>query len=69
MSRRMLKQARNPIRWELAQTGYLNYSSDGRMMVILVGDNRKAPAGPVATDAEMITLFKSMMAYAGTYTT
>ena len=48
-------------------TGYLNYSPDGRVMVILVGDNRKAPAGPVATDAEMITLFKSMMAYAGTY--
>ena len=49
-------------------TGYLNYSPDGRMMVILVGDNRKAPAGPVATNAEMITLFKSAMAYAGTYT-
>ena len=49
-------------------TGYLNYSADGRMMVILVGDSRKAPAGPVATDAEMIALFKSMMAYAGTYT-
>ena len=38
------------------------------MIVILVGDNRKAPAGPVPTDAEMITLYKSMIAYAGTYT-
>jgi len=46
----------------------LNYSPDGRMIVILVGDNRKAPAGPVPTDAEMITLYKSMIAYAGTYT-
>lgn len=52
----------------VSPTGYLNYSSDGRMMVILVGDNRKAPAGPVPTDAEMITLYKSVVAYAGTYT-
>jgi len=48
-------------------TDYLNYSPDGRMMVILVGDDRKAPAGPVATDAEMIALYKSVVAYAGTY--
>lgn len=49
-------------------TGYLNYSPDGRMMGILVADNRKAPVTPVPTDAEMITLYKSMVAYAGTYT-
>ncbi len=48
--------------------GYLNYSPDGRMMVILLGDNRSAPKDLVPTDQEMIGLFKSMAAYAGTYT-
>ncbi len=38
------------------------------MMVILVGDNRKTPDGPVLTDGEMIALFKSVVAYSGTYT-
>jgi hypothetical protein len=48
--------------------GYLNYSPDGRMMGILVGDNRKVPSGPIPTDSEVIALFKGMVAYAGTYT-
>ena len=47
--------------------GYLNYSPDGRMMGILVGDNRKVPSGPIPTDSEVIALFKGMVAYAGTY--
>jgi hypothetical protein len=48
--------------------GYINYSPDGRMMVILVGDNRTAPKDVVPTDQEMIGFYKSMLAYAGTYT-
>jgi len=48
--------------------GYLNYSSDGRMMVILIGDSREAPSGPVPSDSEAAALFKTMGAYAGTYT-
>ncbi len=47
--------------------GYLNYSPDGRMMVMFVSDNRKAPAEPVPTDPEMIALFKTVIAYAGAY--
>ncbi len=49
-------------------SGYINYSSDGRMMVIIVGTDRKKPAGPVATPEEAQALLRSMLAYAGTYT-
>ncbi len=52
----------------LHPTGFLNYSPDGRVMVVMVGDNRRSPSGPVPTDAEMIAWFKSALAYAGTYT-
>jgi len=48
--------------------GYLNYSPDGRMMVILLGENREAPGDPVPSDSEAAVLFKSMVAYAGTFT-
>ena len=49
-------------------TGFLNYSAGGRMMVVIAGDSRKPPSGPVPTDAEIVAWFKSAMAYAGTYT-
>jgi hypothetical protein len=47
--------------------GYLNYSPEGRMMGILVGDNRQVPSGPIPTDSEVLALFKGLVAYAGTY--
>jgi hypothetical protein len=49
-------------------TGYINYGRDGRMMVIIVGSERKKPVGPVATPEEAEALIRSMLAYAGTYT-
>ncbi len=49
-------------------SGYINYGPDGRMMVIILGTDRKKPAGPVATPEEALALIKSMLAYAGTYT-
>lgn len=49
-------------------TGFLNYSRDGRVMVIIVGDDRKPPSGPVPTEAEMSAWHKSTLAYAGRYT-
>jgi hypothetical protein len=49
-------------------SGYINYSRDGRMIVIIVGSDRKKPAGPVATPDEAEALIRSMLAYAGTYT-
>jgi hypothetical protein len=48
--------------------GYINYARDGRMMVMIVGTDRKKPAGGVATPAEAAALLKSMLAYAGTFT-
>ena len=47
--------------------GYLNYSSDGRMMVMTFADNRQAPIGSIPSDSETIALFKTMVAYAGTF--
>jgi hypothetical protein len=38
------------------------------MMVIIVGGNRTAPKDVVPTDREMIALYNSTLAYAGTYT-
>jgi len=49
-------------------SGYINYGSDGRMMVMIVGSDRKKPAGPVATPDEAEALIRSMLAYAGIYT-
>jgi Lipocalin-like domain len=48
-------------------TGYINYGRDGRMIVMIVGSDRKRPAGPVATPDEAQALIRSMLAYAGTY--
>src|SRR5271157_2788787 len=49
-------------------SGYINYASDGRMMVLIVGTDRKKPTGAVATPDEAEALIRSMLAYAGTYT-
>jgi Lipocalin-like domain len=47
--------------------GYITYSPDGRVMVLVLRGARKRPAGLVPTDAEKIALYDSMFAYAGTY--
>ena len=49
-------------------SGYINYGPDGRMIVIIVGSDRKKPGGPVATPDEAEALIRSMLAYAGAYT-
>lgn len=49
-------------------SGYINYGPDGRMIVIIVGSDRKKPKGPIATQEEAQDLIRSMLAYAGTYT-
>jgi hypothetical protein len=48
--------------------GFINYGADGRFYAIVVGRDRAPPAATPATDAEKLTLFDSMLAYAGTYT-
>ena len=48
--------------------GYLSYSLNGRMYVILVMEDRPKPRDLVPTDEEKVKLQGSMLAYAGTYT-
>jgi Lipocalin-like domain len=49
-------------------SGYINYGADGRMMVVIVGSDRKKPVGPVASPVEAEALIRSLIAYAGAYT-
>jgi hypothetical protein len=52
-----------------APQGFINYGHDGRMMVLMVKDARPKPSDLAAmTDQERVELFKTMVAYAGTYT-
>jgi hypothetical protein len=47
--------------------GYITYSPEGRVMVLVLRSDRKKPAELVPTNAEKIALYGSMFAYAGTY--
>jgi hypothetical protein len=48
--------------------GYLGYAADGRMYAILVAGERVKPHEQAPTDEEALKLYRSMIAYAGTYT-
>jgi hypothetical protein len=49
-------------------TGWLNYSADGRMMVVVAHQGRKRPvANDKMSDEDRVGLHKSFFAYAGTY--
>jgi Lipocalin-like domain len=54
--------------WGDDPEGFINYGPDGRMIVINTRAGRKKPAGAVPTPEEAAELFKTMLAYAGTYT-
>lgn len=47
--------------------GYITYSADRRMMVVIVRSGRRKPAGPGMTPAEAEALMKSLVSYAGTF--
>jgi len=47
--------------------GVITYTSDGHMSGIVADPKRKPAAGPVATDAEAADLYRTMVAYSGTY--
>lgn len=49
-------------------SGFLNYSDDGRMMVIIAQAERPIPAGKITNAEEVIALYRTMNSYAGTYT-
>jgi Lipocalin-like domain len=48
--------------------GYVGYSRDGRMYAILVAGDRATPQVDARTDVERLALYKTMIAYGGTYT-
>ncbi len=48
--------------------GFITYTADGRVSVIVVPRDRPAPAALPPSDAEKVRLFDSLFAYAGTYT-
>jgi hypothetical protein len=51
-----------------APQGFMTYGRDGRMSAIVVGDNRPRPPDLAKlTDQERAELFKTMVAYAGTF--
>jgi hypothetical protein len=47
--------------------GLATYTPDGHMSLMVVDAKRHPPAEPTATDAEAVSLFRTMLAYAGTY--
>ena len=52
-----------------APQGFINYGRDGRMLVLMVKDQRpKASDLAKITDQERAELFKTMVAYGGSYT-
>ena len=49
-------------------TGFITYGPDGRMMALIVGKDRPKPASiDKITDQNSIELFRSIIAYGGSY--
>jgi hypothetical protein len=50
-------------------SGFIQFGSDGRMIMLIVKDERPSfPDPEKMTDEERVELFRTMIAYAGTYT-
>lgn len=47
--------------------GFINYAPDGRLMVLVVRGERRAPESSPPTEQEKLALYDSMFAYAGSY--
>jgi Lipocalin-like domain len=47
--------------------GLITFTADNHVAVIFTDPTRKPPASPKATDAEATELYRTMVAYAGTY--
>src|SRR5947209_17578623 len=50
-----------------APNGYVNFCADGRLILLSTDSARQAPAAQVPTAAEAEALYRSMIAYAGSY--
>ena len=48
-------------------TGYISYTPDGHVIVLVLRGDRVTPSKTPPTDKEKVQLFDSMFAYAGTY--
>ena len=49
--------------------GFITYGKDGRMMAIIVANERpRAEGADKMTDQQRVDLFRTMLAYGGTYT-
>src|SRR6266566_8304536 len=54
--------------WGKNPKGFITYGKDGRMLVLIVTDNRPRPESiEKITDQQRIDLFRTMTAYGGTY--
>jgi hypothetical protein len=51
----------------LYPTGFLSYTADCRMYVIIVREHRTAPAATAGNDAEKLALLEGLISYSGTY--
>jgi hypothetical protein len=47
--------------------GVITYTSDGHMSVFIANPKRRSAGGPLPTDAEAAELYRTMVAYSGTY--
>ncbi len=56
--------------WGENPAGFLTYTSDGRMSAVIAASGRKIPVSSAAqaSPEEQAMLFRSFIAYAGTYT-
>ncbi len=69
-TRRVLDTGEVSDRYGKQPSGYINYGSDGRMLVLIVSDNDDRPApeiGVALTEEQAAKLFQTMTAYGGTY--
>jgi hypothetical protein len=46
--------------------GFVTFTPDGHISLMIVDAKRKTPAQPTPTDAEAVSLYRTMVAYAGT---
>jgi hypothetical protein len=54
--------------WGKNPNGFITYGKDGRMLVLIVSDNRPKPESLAKmTDQQQTDLFRTMCAYGGTY--
>ena len=54
--------------WGKNPIGFITYGTDGRMLVLIVSDNRPKPESlATMTDQQQADLFRTMCAYGGSY--